>query len=262
MASGTDRDAAAFLEAATIYDSRQQRGIFELVRLLKQYDLWSKMKAIYPFVGGTATTHKWNLKDPRDLDAAFRLTFYGGVTHTSTGAAGNASNAYADTYIATTPNLTENSTHLSLYSRTNKQENSQEFAGYSGGNNVTSLFLRYTTNLSGSALYSAATGVLITSTATTDSRGLFVGSRTAVNVHKFYYNGVQRGTTATGTPTLYAGNTAKISLFARNVNNTSRELWGSREFAFASAGDGLTDTDVQNLYYTVQRYQQILGRAV
>ena len=31
------------------------------------------MKAIYPFVGGTATTHKFNLKDPADINAAFRL---------------------------------------------------------------------------------------------------------------------------------------------------------------------------------------------
>ncbi len=46
-----------------------------LVRGLKDEGLWAKMQAIYPFIGGTEALHKWNLKDPRDLDAAYRLTF-------------------------------------------------------------------------------------------------------------------------------------------------------------------------------------------
>ena len=54
------------------------------------------MKALYPFVGGTATSHKFNLKDPRDLDAAFRLQFNGGWTHNSNGVTPNGTNGYAD----------------------------------------------------------------------------------------------------------------------------------------------------------------------
>jgi hypothetical protein len=43
------------------------------------------MKALYPFVGGTAAKHKFNFMDARDLDAAFRLVFSGGVTHSTNG---------------------------------------------------------------------------------------------------------------------------------------------------------------------------------
>ena len=56
------------------------------------------IKAFYPIVGGTAATHKFNFVDPRDLDAAFRLTFGGGITHNSSGMLFNGTNGYADTF--------------------------------------------------------------------------------------------------------------------------------------------------------------------
>ena len=76
------------------------------------------MKAIYPFVGGSAASHKFNLKDPRDLDAAFRLAFNGGWTHASTGAKPNGSNGWANTYFNPSLNLTTSNGHHSAYLRT------------------------------------------------------------------------------------------------------------------------------------------------
>ena len=86
-----DDDAGAFLQAANIQDSTQQAAINQLVLDLKDAGLWTKFYAIYPFIGGTASTHKWNLKDPRDLNAAYRLTFSGGITHSSGGIKGKGS---------------------------------------------------------------------------------------------------------------------------------------------------------------------------
>ena len=93
-----DTDAQAFITAAGITDSTQQNAINQLVLDLKSYSLWTKMSAIYPFVGGTSTTHKFNLKDPRDLDVAYRLAFFGGWTHNANGITGNGTNTYADTF--------------------------------------------------------------------------------------------------------------------------------------------------------------------
>jgi len=70
---GLDPDALAFLTAAGITDATITAAIDTLVLDLKGYGIWTKMKAIYPFVGGTATTHKYNLKDP--VDAMQRLEF-------------------------------------------------------------------------------------------------------------------------------------------------------------------------------------------
>ena len=114
-----DADAQAFITAAVITVLVQMTAINELTIGLKADSLWTSMKAIYPFVGGTATTHKWNLKDPRDLNAAFRLTFTGGWTHSSTGAQPNGVNGYADTFLIPLTSLTVSSGHLSIYSRTN-----------------------------------------------------------------------------------------------------------------------------------------------
>jgi hypothetical protein len=94
-----DPNAQAFITAAGITDPTQQSAINSLVVGLKATGIWTKMIAIYPFVGGTASSHKYNLKDPRDLDIAYRLTFGGGWGHTSNGIVGNGANTYADTYI-------------------------------------------------------------------------------------------------------------------------------------------------------------------
>ncbi len=77
-----------------------------------------KVQQSYPIVGGTASSHKYNLKDPRDLDAAFRLTFASGWTHSSTGM--TPLNTFANTFF--NPNSgfsTNDNVHLSYYSRTN-----------------------------------------------------------------------------------------------------------------------------------------------
>jgi hypothetical protein len=99
VVNAVDADATAFITAAGITNLTQASAINTLVNDLKTYGLWTKMKALYPFVGGTATSHKFNLKDPRDLDAAFRLVFTGGWTHTSTGAKPNGTTGYANTYL-------------------------------------------------------------------------------------------------------------------------------------------------------------------
>jgi hypothetical protein len=97
--SSVDPDAQAFITAAGITNPTQQAAINTLVVDLKSDGLWTKMIAIYPLVGGTASSQKYNLKDPRDLDVAYRLTFYGGWVHDSNGITGNFTNTYADTYI-------------------------------------------------------------------------------------------------------------------------------------------------------------------
>ncbi len=88
------------------------------------------MRALYPFVGGTASTHKFNLKNPLDTNAAYRLTFFGGVTHSSNGIIGNGTNGYADTFLANNV-MAQSNAHISVYSRTNYQGTVSDIASYS-----------------------------------------------------------------------------------------------------------------------------------
>lgn len=96
---GLDASATAFSNAAGLVDTTQRTAINTLVKDLKRFGLWSKIKAFYPFVGGSATSHKYNLVDPRDTDDAYRLTFSGGWTHNANGIKSNGSNTSANTYL-------------------------------------------------------------------------------------------------------------------------------------------------------------------
>jgi hypothetical protein len=174
-----DPDAQAFITAAAITNPTQQSAVNQLVVDLKGYGVWSKMKALYPFVGGTASQHKFNLKDPRDLDAAFRLVFNGGWTHSSTGALPNGTNAFADTKLnAFTLPLNQNSTSFSAYSRTQTAPSNQMIIGTVSGGYTGMSFIQC--NVTGGAgatgigVYSTSTGVVNNNTTTyTDLNGYF-----------------------------------------------------------------------------------------
>jgi hypothetical protein len=111
ITAGGDPDAEAFLLAAGITDPTEIAAVNTLVEDLKDAGLWTLFDAFYPFVGGTATSCKWNLKDPLDTDAAFRITWYGGMSFSSTGILGNGSNSGSNTYINPT---TESYTQISM----------------------------------------------------------------------------------------------------------------------------------------------------
>jgi len=246
----TDADAQAFITAAGITDATQQSAINTLVTDLKGYSIWSKMKAIYPFVGGTSSTHKWNLKDPRDLDAAFRLVFSGGWTHSSTGALPNGTNGYADSKLNASTILTANNTHITYYSRTNiTGVTSMDIGAY--GATRFQMTLAWLNNFE-SDQYNFSTGRV--STTISDTRGFFVSSRTNSSTHKAFRNSTQLGSTNTGS----SGNLPN-AVFQLGGGNG---FWSKREVAFASIGDGLTDTEAANFYTAVQAYQTTLGRSI
>jgi hypothetical protein len=247
---GTDADAQAFITAAGITDATQQLAINTLVTDLKGYGIWTKMKAIYPFVGGTSSTHKFNLKDPRDLDAAFRLVFNGGGTHSQTGYLPNGTNGYADTFLTPSASLSTSSAHFSKYNRNN------DLSGNKVDGSFASSFFQQN--------YSAGNAIIgdvssIVSYTQTDTRGLFTATRTSSNAVKVFKNTIQQGSTNTSSSSTLAN--VKVYLGARNDSSTL-SFNNSYECAFASIGDGLTDTEAANLYTAVQAYQTTLSRNV
>jgi len=257
-----DADASAFITAAAITDSTQQSAIDTLVTGLKTDGIWTKMKAIYPFVGGTATSHKFNLKDPRDLDAAFRLVFSGGWTHSSTGALPNGTNGYADTKLNPLSTLTLYSNHISYYSRTNNNSG-VDFdmgVGTTLGNMSNSLFIRRSSNTAGYDSGNIISNNRITFS-NANSLGFYNGSITANNSRKYYKNGVSQ---ISNTTVLTQDNTnANIYIGAYNEYDASRgNYFGTKQCAFSTIGDGLTDTQASNLYTRVQAFQTTLSRQV
>jgi hypothetical protein len=255
-----DADAQAFIRAAAITDTTQQTAINNLVVSMKGYGIWTKMKALYPMVGGTAAQHKFNLKNPLDTDAAFRLTFNGGWTHSSTGALPNGTNAYADTKLNTLNNLTKTSTHLSTYLRNNPIPGQNYDMGNSSDNfgyfDVTVIISRYNNNTAYFTVAEEFTSAA--SIASTDSIGFWNNTTNGSSTKRLFKNG-SLITTHVATNGTFANNA--LYLAACNTNNTA-QFFSNKETAFSSIGDGLTDTEAANYYTAVQTFQTTLGRQV
>jgi hypothetical protein len=257
----TDSDALNFLNSANIGNDTHRKAINDLVVDMKNAGLWSKMKAIYPFVGGTAASHKWNLKDPRDVDAAFRLNFIGGWTHSSTGALPNGTNGYADTFLTPNTSLSLNSNHMSFYSRTDQSSATVHELGCSINAAEFPTFVMILKYNNGSAYLQTPDLTNRVITTNTNSTGYYVGTRTAVNLLSYYKNTTTLGTN-TGTHTQTQLPTVAAVISAYRFLNGPISGYSSKEVAFSTIGDGLTDTDAANLYTIVQKYQTTLGRQV
>jgi len=250
---GPDPDAVAFLTAAGITDATITLAIDTLVKDIKGYGIWTKLKALYPFVGGTATTHKFNLKNPADSDAAFRLVFSGGWTHSATGALPNGTNAYADTFLNGLTMLTNASNHFSYYSRTSTVGVAVEM-GSSNPNIVNFLHLRSAVNY-----VTGTTNSIVPFTSTTNAQGFWLGSKESSTSRKGFKNGVLESLITISDASAYQN--LKIFIGARN-DNGSAAVYSSKECALASIGDGLTTTEAANYYTAVQSFQTTLNRQV
>src|SRR6478609_5399818 len=97
-----------FVTAAGLTDAGLIRAVDFLVSSLKGYgpfntlnkDFWTGHHAIYPFVTDKVTNNtdrldqmKWNLKNPVDTDAGFRLSYTNAPTASTSGIKGNGSSS-------------------------------------------------------------------------------------------------------------------------------------------------------------------------
>ena len=206
-----------------------------------------------------AAAYKYNLKDPQDTDAAFRLKIFGTWTFTPTGALPNGTNAYMDTTIAPSSNLTSGNTHASVYIRTNtaagvKQELGSIDTPTLGGEY--SIITKFTGNLA-YPIIASFSNTFFPTYSNTNSQGFWVVNReNTTNIQ--YYN---RNTKVIDTAQTNGMSTRNIYVGARN-NAGSADRFSDRENAFVSIGDGLTDAEAAAFYTIVQQFQTNLNRQV
>jgi len=263
---GVDPDAQAFITAAGITDPTQVGAINTLVGRLKTASLWAtKLQAIYPYVGGSAFSHKWNLRDPRDLDAAFRIVWNGSVTHDANGITPDGTTGYGDTKFVPNTSGTVNNSHLSVYSRSSGAAGQQcwEIGSLeNSGVQRWGLAVRRTNTLLAEFYGHAVLGKDYLEPANVDARGFFVVSRRASNDMSAYLNGVSKGNAATAQTNTFSSLTGPLFVGATNQLGTGAAQFSGKNLAFASIGLGLTDADVVALNAAVTEYQTTLGRYV
>ena len=267
--STVDTDAQAFITAAGITDTTQQTAINKLVSNLKNIELWVKIKAIYPFVGGNATSHKFNLKDPRDVDAAYRLVFSGGWTHSSTGALPNGTTAYADTKLYPSilgydiPWGDKIGAYIGIYLRTNTNTDFDQIdmGSIEGGHIFLSAWSKGTAfnPYKNMAISRYSSSGIWSSSTYSDNRGWYslnrIGSTGWVS---FDRNNVILQNMFTGQNIL----PSTKSLYLGALNNNGPIWHSNREISMSIMGSSLTDNDKTNLYTIVEQFQTDLGRQV
>jgi hypothetical protein len=247
-----DADALAFLSAAAITDPTITSAICTLVTSMKANGTWAKCSAIYPMVGGTATTHKFNLKNPLDTNAAFRLSFVGGWTHSANGALPNGTNAYANTFLIPSTALTLNSHSFGIYSRTNNLTGTRLYGAF-----VTATAITLHNNLTGGNFNSGVVANAIIYTAN-PSTSLLMASRTTNTLFQAYRGGVSLGTNVVAVASIPNVN---FYFGARNESGTAN-LFSTHQLAFAFLGSGLNTTEAAALYNSVQAFQTTLSRQI
>lgn len=262
-----DTDAQAFFTAAGISDSTQKSAVNTLVVALKGYSIWTKMLALYPFVGGTATTHKYNLKDPQDLDASYRITWNGSFTHNANGITGDGSTGWGNTHFNGSALSLQNSSHLSVYSRTNSAAGDMnEIAAYNGNLDAWRLMVRDDGNIIHACMYAVqnAFGAVDIQVANSNSQGHYIATARSSTDAAVFKNGSSVGTSSSSNAShsIPTSPVALCALLGSGGGTSGPGSFSNRNLAFASIGSGLTDAEAANFYTAVQAYQTTLTRNV
>lgn len=253
-ASSIDADSQAFYDRVTaaggILSQTEKDAVNILVLDLKSAGIWTLMKAIYPMVGASAAACAQNLKS-----SSYTGIFTSGWTFTNNGVLPNGTSAYMNTGLNASTQLTNNNSHLSIYSRT--QDTSKSGLDISGINStnhfaLTAYYAALGTGLSIQYFYptDSATGYA------SSTQGHFVSTRISSVSNSLYRNANILGT-ATNTNSTVLPN---INMYLGS--NTQPSEYQNRQYALATIGDGLTNAQVSNFYTAVQTFQTSLSRQV
>lgn len=266
-----DADTTAFMNAISIpddstlyYSGTPQEitgeamwdAVDTCVKALKTDNLWTPLKAFYPFVGGTASAHERNLKDPADTNAAHRIIWGGGVTHSATGAKGNGTNGYGDCNILPSA-MAQDSLLGGFYTRQSPTMNTAQMgAGLSGGS--APRFHIFNNHVWG--LNSNVNSYNNDTTVTAWSLGNVAAQRTptSTGVRQYSNGSMIYERLMTFSPTAITPN---INLFCEKLPS-SRLYYSPDELAAAYVGDSLSDADVTKLHTHIATMQTSLFRNV
>ena len=260
VVSSVDPDAQAFFTATGITDTTQKNAINTLVTSLKSAGIWTKMTAVYPFVGGTAARHAVNLKTP----GTFNITWSGSVTHNANGVTVDGTTGYGNTGVIPASHLSEGSAHMGVYTRNITNRDQIEIGSLSQTVSPYVSFYLITNFVASPNVRGDCWNALDQTVSSASSLNrLFVISRTSVNSLKLYNNNtlLNTNTTSVSGSGAFALNTRSIFICARNTNGSATQF-SNTNIAFASIGQGLTDSEVTAFTNAVNTFQTALSRNV
>ena len=230
-----------------------------------QLELGSTATTYQPMLGSQqafiSSQFKYNLVNPVDSDAAFRLVFNGGWTHSSNGATPNGTNGYADTKFNNQGNWTATSNgSIGVNIATNPTAGIQCDMGSGNGadgSNSSIIYSRFV----GDVYYAGlnCTSVIL-GNANTSSIGLFVTSRLNTTQHSLYKRG---SSTINSTATNAIGGNPNRTFYIGAANSTvtgNASNYSDRRYNYSFIGDGLTQSEVDLYYARITTFNTALSR--
>lgn len=183
-------------------------------------ELNDDMVFYYPFVGETDQNRSFNLFDPRDLNAAFRIDYGGTMNHNPTGSASNGTNGFGDTHCILNDVLTgglENTFFVGGYLTTEAQISRSMIAA-----NNTGILRWIPINASSRSLYSMGDGfgIEVAGLTVADTDGAWFLSRTASNAVRY----IRPNGEFSLARTLVSLPRCNLALFGRGLINTGDDL--------------------------------------
>jgi hypothetical protein len=247
----TDSDHSSFISATGIADNTIINANLKHTLFLKLKSIWTQLDAIHPFVGGTATTHKYNAKNPADTDAAFRLEFNGGWTHNSNGAIPNGTNAYARTFWIPNTQASINGICFGWYSRTNNTTGTQVHGV------IATQVVQH--NITGRNFIAGIVGNILSYAAPATTQRFFFANRQSDS----NFVALRDGNSLAGEDGTSNVLPSTYDFFWAARNNTGgAEFYSIHNLAYGCLGDGLTSQQIIELTAAVNQYQTDLSRNV
>lgn len=265
--SAYSNEANTYLYSTQITGTTQVSAINTLINGLKANNLWTKMKAVYPFVtdktlqADMAAQMKFNLVNPQDTDAAFRLAFSGGWTYSTNGAQPNGTNGYADTKLVPNTDLTFNNSSFSVYSRTAFTPLTNQSWGVTSSGSFLPIIgatIDTTTRINGFS-YSYTSPDALNSATGLNFAAMFLISRTSAASAKLFRNIIQLASTSSQGQVSQPTTTFT---FGALRNLASFQDYNNFQYGFAHISNGLSDAEIIIFYQLVQQFQTDLSRQV
>jgi hypothetical protein len=211
-------------------------------------------------IGGSAATCKYNLKDPRDLDAAFRATFYNSPTFDADGVKFNGTTQHADTYFVVSTGLSSKNAHLSIYNLYDQPSYRAGFDIGAIGTGVNSYELAISYEApAGNAWYRlGGTGTTKLPMGTTDERGFYIATRDISNAYMLR-NGVLKDTKAGAAHA--TANDKKIFYGAESNSAGTLAIFRSDlKYGYVSIGEPFTVVQAQTYSTLVNTFMTELSK--
>ena len=244
-------------------NSAQSAATITLFTSLVSNNLWDKLYAFYPTLGGVAASHRIN---GRSSTGQYNLTYYGGWTHTSSGMQPNGTNGYADTSFIPNTVLGTSASSLGIY--VNLQGSGSRIYDMGCANSDSLLTAQFAiaakraagngnNTLFDAGDYNPNGYGRVDTTSQASASGMTIGSVRSTTDRTLYRNGTNIATQGGSRNITYS---SRELILGAMYNDGGIAYFSDNRYGFVFIGSGLTNTDIVNLSSIINTYQTALGR--